>query len=199
MLPNSKPKLPSIDVRKILNKKLPNSTFPVILGIRGYYLNSMGKVGENDRGIYDDAIFLILNDRVLPFNANTDPAIYRKGIATLTPGIWTLIAGKHKWNAPDGYPALRQHSNVTVARDNQANQTGQFGINLHRGGTKTTSSEGCQTIPPTQWNEFINATYAAMGTNAQAVMNNPLGVPGKLIKYVLVTKAEAEQIIGRSF
>ncbi len=60
----------------------------VILGIRGYYKNSMGRVGENDRNIYDDCLCVIGVDGTFQtFQANTDPAVYKLGIATLQVGI----------------------------------------------------------------------------------------------------------------
>jgi lysozyme len=48
---------------------------------------------------------------------------------------------------------------VTVERLDAAGkvrqtETGEFGINLHRAGVNGTSSEGCQTVPPDQWDAF---------------------------------------------
>lgn len=56
------------------------------------------------------------------------------------------------------YWALRQFSNVTVIRNGKEYTDGpdyRFFIDIHRGGHNTTSSLGCQTIPPEQWEEFF--------------------------------------------
>jgi lysozyme len=124
----------------------------------------MGAAGVNDRGIYDDAIFVVLPDRVVSFNANTDPSGYRpgkgtgdeKGMAVLQPGVWNFNLGLHRGK----YLALRQRGSFTVLRDgfeHSYSDTGDgFGINIHCGGVNTTSSLGCQTIVPEQYDEFIN-------------------------------------------
>lgn len=136
----------------------------LIVGVRGYYRDTLGAVGRNDRAMYDDAIFIVAREAFVSFNANTDPSRYRKGrgkgsgkgMASLNPGIWKA----HRFDLHSGkYLALCQRSGeVTVTRDGDPPyaDTGMFGINIHKGGINTTSSEGCQTLPPSQWPAFIN-------------------------------------------
>jgi hypothetical protein len=149
----NKPKLTQAEAQILLNPF--NLTDIVqVLGIRGYYKQTMGNPVKNDRGIYDDALFILSPDIFAAYNANTDPSVYRPGIATLTLGVWRYKPGKHKINSPQGYPAFVQNAKVTVHRDGEPEDTGWFGINIHRGGYNTTSSLGCQTIYPTQWESF---------------------------------------------
>ena len=152
------------------------SKYPcALLGVRGYYLDSMGVVGKNDRGIYDDAIVLITPEAHVSFNANTDPSVYRDGIAVLKAGLWLYKIGWHglsKPKHPSGtelftntkyrYISLVQSNSVTVVRDKKGNDTGFFGINIHRGSYTSTSSIGCQTIFPDQWNSFISLVRSQM-------------------------------------
>ncbi len=153
-------------------------TKAVLLGVRGYFLNSMGAAGTNDRGIYDDAMFLISPSFFGAYNANTDPSRHKTGIAELQCGIYHYRIGKHGINREreqgiPAYTALVQAGAVEVLRDGGKREKGFFGINIHRGGTIGTSSLGCQTIPPEQWNEFISAVQKAMAGQT-------------LIQYVLI-------------
>lgn len=164
--------------------KKPVPTKPVILAIRGYYEDSMGKPDQNDRGIYDDA-FLILNpilEDIRAFNGNTDPSTYRmpvisrqringewhvvtkKGMAVLNEGVYTAVRHVHRGK----YRAF-QLTNPSVTRDGGATDEGQqIAINIHYGddledGRWTgTWSEGCQTLPKNQWLEFYRIVSSAM-------------------------------------
>lgn len=146
------------------------------VGIRGYYLNSMGRVRTNDRGIYDDAIFVISPHTFASFNFNTDPSSYRRGIASLVaPQRVTYRPGYHGYGKRSGHPAFRQASPVIVRRDGGSgngiqlsdglftDKTGKkFWINLHKGGRRSTSSNGCQTVPSDQWAAFYELVRSEM-------------------------------------
>lgn len=168
MKPTTRPKLTEPELLKLIKPfAIDRVKYPVIVvGIRGYYEDSMGKPDQNDRGIYDDAIFIhSMGVAFRAFNANTDPSIFRsgtgtgqsKGIASLVPGLYFA----HKLDMHNGkYLALCQRvAPVKVLRDGSKGQyqdEGMFGINIHCGGVNTTGSEGCQTIPFDQWQEFID-------------------------------------------
>src|SRR5688572_23575835 len=107
-VPAAKPRLSSGQLQNLITGfQIDREKHPlVIVGIRGYYLNTLGKPAENDRGIYDDALFIDSPFVTASFNANTDPSVFRKGfgkqertkgIARLKPGLWLAHSfGLHK-------------------------------------------------------------------------------------------------------
>jgi lysozyme len=168
MVPRSRPQQKREASEKILTKAGVTDAVS-LLGIRGYYLNSMGKPKVNDRGIYDDAIFIVSPNAYVSFNANTDPSVHRKGIASLLPGLYRYRKGRHGISSGPGYPALRpatKNEALPVWRDNEGQSIG-YHINIHRGGNNTTSSLGCQTIVPAQWQAFISLVYEEMDRYGQ--------------------------------
>ncbi len=190
IVPNERPRLSSTELRsRIAPFNIDREKYPVVVvGIRGYYRNSMGAPGVNDRGIYDDAIFIESAQAMIAFNGNTDPSKYRvgtgtgsrKGMASLNTGAWFV----HRFDMHKGqYLALCQRAGpVTVTRDGNPPylDTGMFGINIHRGSYNSTSSEGCQTIHPLQWDSFI-ATV-----KDQVRRYFPQNWQNKTIPYVLI-------------
>ncbi len=170
IVPETRPRMSYSELPKVRAAGLDVDAHPVfVAGVRGYYLDSMGAAGRNDRGIYDDAIFLVSVALFASFNANTDPAGRRpgrgfgseKGMARLRPGVWLCYRFDDHRGSGNPYPAICQRAGeVTVIRDgieSDYEHTGSFGINIHRGGWSRTSSLGCQTVYPAQWNSFIGA------------------------------------------
>jgi len=155
--PTTRPRIERGEILKILADHGVASSLPALVGIRGYYRDTMGEPGANDRGIYDDCIAFISGEAFVTFNGNVDPSVFRAGIATLVPGVWRYKLGIHGLSRPKAqqYKALVQAGPVLVARDGQGFDRGWFGINIHRGGVNGTSSLGCQTIVPDQWPAFI--------------------------------------------
>ena len=140
-----------------------------ILFVRGYYRDSMGKRGKNDRAIYDDACFVVTPEGVQAFNANSDPSAYRKRIATIkAEQAICYKPGPHGYKRRGGpYPAFRQHEDCTVARDRAGDDHGMHHVNLHKGGVSGTSSLGCLTIPPHQWDEFRSLVTGLLSAHDQ--------------------------------
>lgn len=191
--PAARPRLSSAALQKLLKPyKIDSEKYPmVIVGIRGYYRNTLGKPEVNDRGMYDDAIFIYTSQVFAAYNANTDPSSFRKrtasrkGMASLKPGIWYAYRFDTHRGARAQYPAICQRvAPVTVIRDGDPpyEDTGMFGINIHKGGNRTTSSEGCQTIVPDQWDSF----YQLAKDQAQRLWGKDWNK--RTIPYVLIDK-----------
>jgi hypothetical protein len=163
IVPTSRPQYTLGDVVKQIGAR--GVTDPVVLfAIRGYYRDSLGVKGENDRGVFDDMICLKSRRTFKTFNANTDPSDPDTGtrLATLQPGTWHFKLGTHHPGTPGAYPCLVQAAPVTVHRDNGVTETGEFYIHIHHGGVNTTTSAGCQTIYRPQWDEFLALVRSEM-------------------------------------
>lgn len=181
-----------------------------LLGVRGYFRDSVGRKGANDLGYYDDAIALVTPDTILTFNANVDPvaAGWNAGVdkyyAQLEPGVWPLRQGPHR-GRPNHLRQLtdeeaelaflhryfddeRRWGEFKVRRIT-ADGVGQTewgcqNINVHEGTARGTASWGCQTIVPEQWSEFAREVYAAMNAHGQRWGRGFYGI----IPYILTTK-----------
>ena len=176
MVPNSRPQQAKEKTRAMVIKA-GIEDLVCLVGIRGYYSETFAPKG-NQRSVYDDAIILISPSVHATFNANTDPSVFKKGIAVLKTGVHRFRKGNHGISKPGGgYPALRPANakeELPVTRDGQGDSMG-IAINIHKGGYRTTSSLGCQTIYPSQWDGFINLVYSEMSRYKQ-----------KTIPYLLV-------------
>lgn len=155
---------------KVATAKFLESVY--VIAIRGYYKNSMGVPGENDRGIYDDAIILVGPGYFKTYNGNTDPRKHGKGIGQLLPGLHFFKQGVHGYKSGP-YKAFRTANHLEilpVIRDGQKGIKDGVTINLHKGGLFNTNSIACQTIYADQWMEFQKTAYQLMDQEGQRVL-----------------------------
>jgi lysozyme len=210
---------PRLDPAEVLAigaaNKIPRDRYPVyVVALRGYRLDSVGRAGANDLGVFDDALFIVCpdpsgrGDRVIPFNGNTDPTSQKYKRATLSTGIHIYGIGPH--NVSKGrsrmYPAFRQAEIFTVTRHGFGDRrfSGFFGINLHKawgrfGSRGGTSSWGCQTLPTEEWSVFKPTLDALLRQHANERTYTDLGLwnPGAgdwgrvpTFPYILIEETE---------
>jgi len=140
-------------IKRIRDLGFKDSQF-MIVGIR----SNADKPNE-----FDDKVYLVTRNKFLSFDATTNPGtswllkfMNQKGAALLKPGLYKYKLGTHKT-----YEALVQAGPVTVYRDSDKDlkseetlieDTGYFGINIHRANETVTSklinlwSAGCTVI-----------------------------------------------------
>ena len=146
-----------------------------VVFVRGHYLDSMGTVGKDDINVYDDACFIVAPNLFESYNANTNPSFVRRGsrrLAQLNLGRYQFQQGLHK-NRYKAFRAYPEGVLLDVTREGKPS-TAQY-INIHKGSTnhKATDivwSEGCLTIPDTQYGDFILRTYEAMRLARQKIV-----------------------------
>jgi lysozyme len=121
MIPKDRPRIERKTTEQLL--RLRKVSDPVCLvGIRGYYRDTMGAKGKNDVGLYDDAIILVSPNAHVAWNANVDPsrlgwnANARKPMAQLKSGVYRYKIGQHGISRGNPYKALVQAGPVTVLR-----------------------------------------------------------------------------------
>lgn len=206
-MPIGKPKIQDADADKIAAHFFPDGNEPAVIvyGVRGYFLNSIGKSGENDFNVYDDAMLVRVNGELIAtFNANTDPSKPGQGKAILKPGIYQFYRGLHKGRIkafrayPEGVklPVIRNQGTRLIE------STAQY-INIHDGGLTDTWSEGCQTLPgakaASQWGdqfaEFRNLVYDKLDRYSVRA-GTVAGKPVSLLTYVLLDERTMRQILG---
>ncbi len=183
MIPKMRPDQPREYSEELLRKAGVTEAVALI-GVRGFFGNG------NSMGVYDDAIFLVSPSIYQSFNANTDPDGHRpghgrskdQGMATLKPGVWLYRFGLHHAQ----YECLVQAEDVTVIRDADDSvppeqvfkfegfkyyeDTGNFALQIHRGGSMHTGSLGCTTLAFPQWAEFIENVKIEMHLNGQTTI-----------------------------
>ena len=168
MIPN-RPKISDADTDKIVSAFFTGEIPPlVVVGVRGYFLNAMGKPGANDFNIWDDGVLVYENGNLVKtFNANTDPSKANSGLAVLDTGVYHFAKGMHKDRIrafrayPEGVRLKCKRVVGGVSQDSFCSY-----INFHDGGVTNTWSAGCQTIindgSHRQFDEFRNLVYSLM-------------------------------------
>lgn len=171
MVPASRPQQKREETEAILRASGIEVDRCVLLSVRGYYLDSMGAVGRNDQGMYDDAMIVISPTVHRAFNANTDPQKAGQKKAMLSPGKYEFYKGLHKarYNALRPFP---EGVRLPCTRDGVPSTCSH--TNIHKGGLRDTFSEGCQTIWPDQYDEFIRLVYSEMTKYQQKTIKNLL-------------------------
>ena len=130
----------------------------------------------NRRGEYDDILVMVdvtgsagiaPGARLLGtwrFNADPSRSGYnrRRGkyYGRLAPGLYWYVRGLHRRRVPGLRQAPGREGSVKLIRDKSGRVvSGHFGINFHPGGRFRTGSDGCQTLPPSDWREFKPMIY----------------------------------------
>jgi lysozyme len=153
----------------------------VCIGIRGYFLDSVGLANRNDYNVWDDVIGWHSPRDNSAFAGNTDPSFVKSSagreLAKLNLGVYTFIPGHHK-KVAKAFRAYPEGTSLPCTRNGKPSTCSY--IDIHPGGVGTWS-EGCQTLPPPNWTKFQPEVYAELAFYKQ-----------KLFNYILIENREID-------
>jgi lysozyme len=141
-----------------------------VVGIRGYFLDSIGLANRNDLNVWDDVLAYWSPRDNGAFAGNTDPSfVIQKGreLAKLNLGVYQFQTGHHK-KIPKAFRAYPEGVKLPCTRNGKPSFCSY--INIHPGGIGTWS-EGCQTLPPSNWAKFQPEVYAELDFYKQKIFN----------------------------
>lgn len=194
MIPN-RPKITDAETDKIAAYFFSDSLPKLLLiGVRGYFLNTVGKPGVNDLNAWDDAILVYYDGNLVKtFNANTDPSKLNQNLAMLDCGVYQFYKGRHR-NRIDAFRAYPEGVRLPCKRqkfNGEWEKSFCSHINIHDGGINDTWSAGCQTIinqgGHKQFNEFRDLVYDLMKIHRL-----------KTVTYLLIEETEMRRILDEN-
>lgn len=164
----------------------------LVIGIRGYFRDSVGKAGQNDLGVWDDAVLVYENGTLRKtFNGNTDPSKVNADLAMLDTGIYQFYKGIHR----SRISAFRAYPEGVRLKCKRQNSKGVWyeswcsAINFHDGGLNDTWSAGCQTVinqgVHRQFIEFRTLVYSLMDASKL-----------KTFTYLLIDESAMREILA---
>jgi hypothetical protein len=173
MIPPSRPNRNNAVIDAIAERYGLDLTKASLIFIRSYYLDTLGKKGVGDSNLYDDACYLVSPAGRESWNANTEASFPDKGYAVMNLGKYQYYKGKHK----NLYAALRPYPEGVVLKCTRNGKPSTCShTNIHKGGTNPRAfdkvwSQGCLTIPATQWPDFQTRVYELMSRYKQKTVD----------------------------
>lgn len=186
IIPN-RPKITDAETDKLVNHYFSDGLPKIlIVGIRGYFDKTIAPEGNNFNA-WDDAFLVYENGTLLKtFNGNTDPTKLRSDDAMLDTGIYQFSKWKHNgrvWGLTAHPRGIKLKCKRQNSKGNWYSSLCKY-INFHDPVGWTTGSEGCQTLPQPQYDEFRDLVYALMRKYGS-----------ETITYLLIDESEMVEIL----
>lgn len=154
---------------------------------------------DRANGAYNDRMVMVWKDKqgkktVRTYVANTEPnTVKEEGLTSISRANDQFYY--FGWSGHPKYKRSFVHENIKTydlyrKRNLEQNKGGPGQAHLiHKGGTTSTNSEGCQTFPPNEWNRFWDDYYSDKPEEKEKTAYNhqlkKSAVPGRMTYYII--------------